>query len=255
MAERNTNYTIMEGYELPSAGKIYEAKVDPHVELRSMTGRDEMKRLSPSNTPLKTLADIIEDCLIEKPAIHVYDMCLGDYEFLLHKLRIVTYGEDYKVTLRCPDCGEIIETTAKLGDIELKQYDEEEISKYRTFVLPKSNRTVTLKFNTPRMTEEMEVKVKEMKRKYKSATIDFETLVKLLSAIDYIDGAKMPEHELENFITKLPALDLQKLLNNIDKLNALIGLENILYVTCTKCGEDITSFFRFGPEFFRPTNI
>jgi predicted RNA-binding Zn-ribbon protein involved in translation (DUF1610 family) len=255
MAERNTNYTIMEGYELPSGGKIYETRVDPHVELRSMTARDEMKRLSPSSTPLKTLADIIEDCFIEKPAIHVYDMCLGDYEFLLHKLRIVTYGEDYKVTLKCPECGEIIETTAKLGKIELKPFNEEEINNYRTFVLPKSGRTVTLKFNTPRMTEEMEVKVKEMKRKYKAATIDFETLVKLLCAIDYVDGEKKPEHELEDFITKLPAMDLQKLLNNIDKLNTLIGLENILYVDCPKCGEEITSFFRFGPEFFRPTNI
>jgi predicted RNA-binding Zn-ribbon protein involved in translation (DUF1610 family) len=255
MAERNTNYTIMEGYELPSGGKIYETKVDPHVELRSMTARDEMKRLSPSSTPLKTLADIIEDCFIEKPAIHVYDMCLGDYEFLLHKLRIVTYGEDYKVTLKCPDCGEIVETTAKLGSIELKPFNEEEINNYRTFVLPKSNRTVTLKFNTPRMTEEMEVKVKEMKRKYKTANIDFDTLVKLLCSIDYVDGEKKPEHELESFIDKLPALDLQKILNNIDKLNTLIGLENILYVRCPKCGEEITSFFRFGPEFFRPTNI
>ena len=41
--ERQTDYTIMEGYELPSKGKIYAANVDPHVELRSMTARDEMK--------------------------------------------------------------------------------------------------------------------------------------------------------------------------------------------------------------------
>ena len=115
MVERQTNYTIAEGYTLPSKGKIYTEKmVNPHIELRSMTGREEMRRLSPSSTPLKTLADIIEDCCVEKPAIHVYDMSLGDYEFLLHKLRIVTYGEDYKVALRCPDCGELIEAVTKL---------------------------------------------------------------------------------------------------------------------------------------------
>ena len=67
--ERQSDYTIMEGYELPSKGKIYTEKVNPHVELRSMTARDEMKRLSPSSTPLKTLADIIEGCCIEQPAI------------------------------------------------------------------------------------------------------------------------------------------------------------------------------------------
>lgn len=255
MSERQTDYTIMEGYELPSKGKIYTETVNPHVELRSMTARDEMKRLSPSSTPLKTLADIIEGCCVEKPAVHVYDMSLGDYEFLLHKLRIVTYGEDYKVALRCPECGEMIEAIAKLGQLELKEFDEEEIRNTQTFTLPKSNHIITLNFQSPRMLEEMEVKVKDMKRRYKTATIDFETLIRVLSNIDLVDGEKKSEHDLESFITSLPALDLQKILNNIDKLNKQIGLDNILYLTCPKCGEEITTFFRFGPEFFRPTTI
>jgi hypothetical protein len=101
----------------------------------------------------------------------------------------------------------------------------------------------------------MEAKVKDMKRKYKTATIDFETLVRLLSNIDLVDGEKKSEIELENIIMNLPALDVQKILNNIDKLNQQIGLDNVLYLTCPKCGNDITTFFRFGPEFFRPTNI
>ena len=255
METRQTDYTIMEGYELPSKGKIYSENVNPHVELRSMTARDEMKRLSPSSTPLKTLADIIEGCCIEAPAIHVYDMSLGDYEFLLHKLRIVTYGEDYKVALRCPECGEVIETIAKLGQLEVKEYDEEEVINLQTFTLPRSNRLITLNFLTPRMVEEMEVKVKDMKRRYKNATIDFETLVRLQTNIDLVDGEKKSELELENIITNLPAHDLQKILNNIDKLNQKIGLDNILYLTCPKCGEEVTTFFRFGPEFFRPTTI
>jgi hypothetical protein len=101
----------------------------------------------------------------------------------------------------------------------------------------------------------MEVKVKDMKRKYKTATIDFETLVRLLSNIDLVDGEKKSETELENIVTNLPAMDLLKILNNIDKLNQQIGLDNILYLTCPKCSEEISTFFRFGPEFFRPTNI
>jgi DNA-directed RNA polymerase subunit RPC12/RpoP len=255
MAERQTDYTIMEGYELPSKGKIYSKAVNPHVELRSMTARDEMKRLSPSNTPLKTLADIIEGCCVEQPGIHVYDMSLGDYEFLLHKLRIVTYGEDYKVGLRCPDCGEKIETIAKLGQLDVKEYDEDSANALRMFSLPKSGRTVSLNFISPRMVEEMEAKVKDMKRRYKTATIDFDTFVRLLFNIDTVDGEKKSETEMENFITSLPAMDLQKILNNIEKLNQLVGLDNTLYLTCPSCGGEISTFFRFGPEFFRPTNI
>lgn len=254
-SERQTDYTIMEGYELPSKGKIYNTSVDPHIELRSMTARDEMKRLSPSSTPLKTLADIIEGCCIEKPGVHVYDMSLGDYEFLLHKLRIVTYGEDYKVSLRCPECGEIIETVAQLGQLDVKEFDEEKVKELQTFTLPKSNRIITLNFLSPRMVEEMEAKVKDMKRRYKNVTIDFETLVRLLTNIDLVDGEKKSETELDNIVTNLPALDLQKILNNIDMLNQQVGLDNILYLTCPKCGGEVTTFFRFGPEFFRPTTI
>ena len=255
MSERQTDYTIMEGYELPSKGKIYSESINPHIELRSMTARDEMKRLSPSSTPLKTLADIIEGCCIEKPGIHVYDMSLGDYEFLLHKLRIVTYGEAYNVALRCPECGELIEATADLGQLSIKEFNEDKIRELQTFTLPRSGKTVSLNFLSPRIVEESESKVKDMKRRYKNATIDFETLVKLQMNIDLIDGEKKTETELENIITSLPAMDLQKLLNNIDKLNQQIGLDNILYLTCPKCGEEVTTFFRFGPEFFRPTNI
>ena len=39
--ERQFKYTIAEGYSLPSKGKIYDVKVDPQIELRSMTARDE----------------------------------------------------------------------------------------------------------------------------------------------------------------------------------------------------------------------
>ena len=252
---RQTDYTIMEGYELPSKGKIYTENLDPHIELRSMTARDEMKRLSPSSTPLKTLADIIEGCCVETPAIHVYDMCLGDYEFLLHKLRIVTYGEDYKVSLRCPDCGEMVETIAKLGQLEIKEFDEKVVNELQTFSLPKSGHTITLNFLTPRRVEEMEAKVKDMKRRYKNATIDFDTLVRLLTNIDLVDGEKKSETELENIITNLPALDLQKILNNLDKLNLQVGLDNVLFLTCPKCAGEVSTFFRFGPEFFRPTTV
>ena len=255
MEMRQTDYTIMEGYEIPSKGKIYSENVNPHIELRSMTARDEMKRLSPSSTPLKTLADIIEGCCVEKPVIHVYDMSLGDYEFLLHKLRIVTYGEDYKVALRCSECGEMIETVAKLDQLSVKEFDEEAINSLQTFSLPQSGRIISLNFLSPRRVEEMEVKVKDMKRRYKTATIDFETLVKVICNIDLVDGEKKTEHELEQLITNLPARDLQKILNNIDKLNQQIGLDNILYLTCPKCGEEVTTFFRFGPEFFRPSTI
>ena len=253
--ERQTNYTVMEGYELPSKGLIYDKKVNPHVELRSMTARDEMKRLAPSTTPLKTLADIIEGCMIEKPAIHVYDMALADYEYLLHKLRIVTYGPDYKMVLRCPECGESFETVANLDDLEVKNFDITKFEELKTFQLPKSGKTITLKVLTPRLLDTIESRTKEMQRKYKSAEIDFETKVKLQLCIETIDGNIVSPVDIESIIDNLPALDMQKILSNMDKLNQSFGINNEIFLNCTKCNSEVMTFFRFGPEFFRPSNI
>lgn len=255
MEERQTNYTLMEGFELPSKGLIYDKKVNPHVELRGMTARDEMKRLSPSSTPLKTLADIIEGCMIEKPAVHVYDMCLGDYEYLLHKLRIVSYGQDYAVALNCPHCGEYNETLADLAALEVKEFDISEFEELRSIKLPKSGRQIVLKFKTPRDLDEQEIRVKELRRKFKNAEINFEIMVQLTSAIDLVDGNKLSQVDLETFINNLPAMDMQKILNSIDKLNTAIGLDTTIHLNCKHCGGDIRTYFRFGTEFFRPSNI
>ena len=253
--ERQTDYTIMEGYELPSKGKIYDIAVNPHVELRSMTAREEMRRLSPSSTPLKTLADIIEGCCIEKPAIHVYDMALGDYEYLLHRLRIVTYGDEYKIAVKCSNCGEIVETTAHLDELKVVEFDENKFEELKTVKLPKSGDTVSIKFQTPRMLDEMEAEVKELKRKFKTAEINFDLLVLLKTIIGTVNGEKLSSAQLEAYINKLPALDMNKLVNAIDDLNALVGIENDLTVMCPKCGGEVLTYFRFGPEFFRPSNI
>lgn len=253
--ERQTNYTIGEGTELPSKGLIYEPVIDAHVELRSMTARDEMKRQSPSTTQFKTLADIIEGCMIEKPKIHVYDMALGDYEYLLHKLRIVTYGDEYKMQLRCPYCGEEIETEAHLEELALKDFDIDKFNSLKTITLPRSGHVITLKFQTPRMLDEIESKTRELRRKFKTAEISFDLLVLLTSVIDTVDGDKIDPTKLESFVEKLPALDMTRIVNAVDELNSLIGLDNALIVNCNKCGGEVRTSFRFGPEFFRPTNV
>jgi hypothetical protein len=253
--ERQTKYTIAEGYELPSRGKIYSVPVEAHVELRSMSARDEMKRLSPSSTQFKKLADIIEGCMIEKPAVHVYDMALGDYEFLLHKLRIVTYGPKYKMGLTCPHCGASFESDADLEQLEITEFDEEKFEALRNFVLPKSGDSIKIRFQTPRMLDEIEAQTKEARRKFKGAEVDFDILILLKNIIDEVNGNKLAPEKLETYINNLPAMDLVKIINNLDELNACVGINTKLIVDCPNCGGEVLTFFRFGSEFFRPTNI
>lgn len=253
--ERQTNYTIAEGYELPSGGIIYDANVNKLVELRSMTARDEMKRMSPSVVKFKPQCDIIEGCMLEKPAVHVYDMALGDYEYLLHKLRIVTYGSSYKIICNCPHCGEQVEVIADLETLTVKDFDQAKFDELRSFKLPKSGDSVTIKFQTPRMLDEAIGKAKDLKKRFKDADINFEEFVVLTQVIDTINGATLDSTRLEAYINKMPAADMIKVLNKLSELNNSIGLNSKLDVECPECAGEFQTFFRFGQEFFRPTTI
>ena len=247
-------YTVKESYTLPSKGKIYEKPLNPNIELRSMTTREEMLRQSSSDRPYKLLADIIESCIVsEKPEIKVYDMCIGDYEFLLHKLRVVTYGPDYKMLVQCVKCNNVESKKFDLDELEVLEFDENEYAELKTLDLPRTGKRVTLNIQTPRMLDEIELDIKQFKKRNKNITFDPRTLITLKHLIDYVDGNKLSQDQLETFVMELPAKDSTAILNRAEKLTAKVGLNTEFLFTCDQCGFDNTTFFRFGPEFFRPS--
>ena len=251
----NQNYTIAEDYKLPSEAKIYSQDFDPNIRLRSMTVRDEMKRLAPSVYAHKTLCEIIDSCLLTKLPMSVYDLCVGDYEYLLHKLRIVTYGPEYKMVVGCPHegCNSVHEEIVDLDSLTIRELDMEKYKNSTTFILPKSNKEIKIKMQTPRILDNIDYKVKDFKKKNPNVEYDMTPVITLQEMIELVDGKKLSYAELENFINNLSARDYNYINSKINTLNSLIGIEGKLTLNCKKCGGEILTFFRFGPEFFRPT--
>ena len=95
----DTSATVVEFFQLPSKGLIYgEGKELDKFKMRSMTTVEEMKRLSHSEDAYRLISEIIDDCVLGNLGISAYDMHIGDYQYMLHRLRVVTYGSEYKVT-------------------------------------------------------------------------------------------------------------------------------------------------------------
>ena len=242
---------IFEKFSLPSKGLIYDKPISPSVSLRSMTTMEEMRRLTPSDTPYKAMSDIIETCMEMPPDIHVYNMALSDYQFLLHKLRIVTYGPEYKMMLKCKQCGDINETEADLETLPLNEWNESVIDLMK-ITLPKSNHEIELRFQTPRDLDIISYKNDAMRKRTKQP-IDYTILYTLMSLIGKVDGRVLNEMELEEFVKNLQNKDANYLLNKSTLLNNKIGLENKIEVTCGKCGAKMFIPFRITSEFFGPT--
>lgn len=243
---------IKEDFELPSKGRIYGKKFDPSFTLRSMTVEDEMKRLAPSNNPYKAMSEIIESCLDEKFPIPVYDLCLGDYTYLLHKLRVVTYGADYNLRFTCPYCGNSEVITVDLDNMKINKYDDS-IKELMTVKLPVTGNEVKLRFQTPRDLDRINREAKKMKEDFPDMTGDPTILLTLQSLIDSVDGEPIDPIMIKETLKKLPMKDTNIISQVATKLNSSIGVDTNLHLKCTKCGGEVDTPFRYTNEFFGPT--
>lgn len=247
------SYTIAEEFTLPSLGKIYEGKhVNPNIKLRSMSTEDEMLRLSHSDRPYKVLCDMLENCIVgEKPGISVYDMCLADYQYLLHRLRVVTYGPQYIMQTMCSWCGAINKTEVDLDSLPVKQYSED-LEKYFEFSLPKSGNIVRIKPQTPRAVDDIAIKVKEFKKRTPDAA-DPTIIYTIKSLISTVDGQSLDPIKLESWVRKLPMADTNYILKNAEMINKGFGIDTNITVECKECSVDYDTPFRVTTEFFGPS--
>lgn len=243
--------SIYEKFILPSNGKIYDTEINPNITLRSMTTLEEMKRLSPTDMPYKTMSDIIQGCMQETPELPVYEMSLGDYQYLLHKLRIVTYGPEYKMSIKCSECGKVSDSIADLESLPISDWDPT-IVEHQIITLPKTKHQIELKFQTPADLDMISYKAKETKKRTKQ-NIDYTILYSIVSLIKKVDGAVLNSIDLEEFVKQLPNMDANFIVNKASEFNRKVGLDNRITVKCSECGAEMEVPFRITSEFFGPT--
>lgn len=244
------DYTIGESYTLPSKGLVYKEKVNPNIKLRSMTTEEEMKRLGHSSAPYKLLSEIIDDCLVEKPGISAYDLCVGDYQYLLHRLRVVTYGPKYPIQSVCPSCGEIGKHNINLDELEISKYSEE-YEKYLNIELPDCGKKLSLRLQTPRMLDEIKMRVDDLKSKSPDLKGEPAFLFTLESLIDKVDGQVLDPIKLSAFVRGLKMVDANYILKSVSKLD--IGVQTQLDLQCPSCRLKYKTPFPFTGEFFGPS--
>lgn len=247
------DYTISESVTLPSGGHIYDTPVRAEFRVRSMTTEDEMKRLSPSDRTYQTLCEILDDCILgERPGISSYDLCLGDYQVLLHKVRVATYGPEYPLEALCPYCQSPVKVVVDLDQLEVQGYNQG-IQEKMIVMLPVSKKKVKLRFQTPRILDNVELRAREVRSKNPELKEDFRYLLSITSAIDLIDDRKVEPHKLEAWVRQLPQRDTNLILRRVSKLNQEIGIKTTLEAKCGGCGGGFTIPFRYNTEFFGPT--
>ena len=254
------DYTISETYTLPSKGKIYDIKIDPEVQLRSMTTTEEMMRLSHTDSPYRVLCNVIDACWVNRPGgVSSYNLHLGDYQYLLHKLRVVTYGTDYPVTSVCPVCGKVNKKKLNLDEIKVLPFEtDEDLSAFQTameFTLPKTGKKIRIKFQTPADLDAIQKETREFNEQNPESQLNQEYLITLSHIVDKVDGKKVADPILKNFLKNLPLMDTNVILQKAAKINDKVGIDTVINNECSnsKCGAKYKTSFRITNEFFGPS--
>jgi hypothetical protein len=122
-ARREFEFTLPVGYT------DTEGTVHRDVVLRKMTGREEaiLADRKYQRNGGKLVTELLHSCIVRLGGIDpngrgpVTGMTSADRNYLLLKLRSITFGSELEATYACPGCGERLQVTEELDDLPVRE--------------------------------------------------------------------------------------------------------------------------------------
>jgi len=234
---------------LPSRGLFYDDTNGPSsgiVHLRPMTGAEEEILATPRWAKGGKAVDMILKKCIEEP-IDPAKLLTVDRNFLLIFLRGSSYGTDYEVEIKCPNCDTRYATVINLN-LEVQLCPETLTEDSLEGDLPSTGLHFTYKLSTG-LDDEAINKYRDQKIKFFGEANDdsiHERLAQLLKSVDNIT-----EHrEIKTLLKQLPSLDLNHLRNTI--IDPPFGVNTKVPCICPSCLEEYEQELPLESNFFFP---
>lgn len=252
MKSVNNKVPIQETHTLPSNGLLYkDSNIPAEVTIRAMNALDEKRRLS--STGVSVIPTLLESCVIDPENIDIMSLKLFDLNFLMYKLRIITYGAEYKLNIECPHCGHKSEVIINLDDLPVNMLDDSFVEPFKLDPLPVSGDVIECKMLSIQDYINMENEAKRILSKTPSYVGDPEFILSYKYKIVSVNGEEVPSYKIQKYIEELHARDMRFFDSKYNDLVNNIGLDLSHVEGCSHCGEDINFILPVTDEFFRPT--
>ena len=215
--------------DLPTAG-VFTNGVGS-IEVRPFTFEDEkilrsIKKVTDGSNVINTL---IQRCTKD---LDFNNISLVDKNFILFKLREISYGNDYGIEVDCNSCGETNELTVELDKLPIK-YADITSSKSTSIVLPDSE--VTIEYTYPTASDE------------KFLNNPGHLMDNIWRFVKSINGHS-ERMIIQGFITKTSGKDITVLRKAI--FDNEFGLQTKVNFLCNSCGDDSVIELPINESFF-----
>lgn len=240
---------------LPSLGKVYPVGSSlagkSRLEIKAMTAREEDILTSRGLLRTGTALDaLLRSCIIDR-SVDIGSMLVGDRNAVLVAIRITGYGQEYKVQVDCPACGEKVKHEFDLSQIPIKQLSVDPRAPGTNefvFNLPVSKADVVFKLLSGADEKELGVII-DRSRKMSGGGAESLVTTRLVQQVISIGGETDP-NKLALMVRNMPARDSRALRFHIDRMSP--GLNMTQLFRCTACGEESEVDVPMGTEFFWP---
>lgn len=254
--ETNNSRREME-VELPIGYRDEDGRVHRQVVLRKMTGKEEALLADRRNQKNggRLVTELIQSCLVrlgeqtKSDLEAVSRMYSADRNFLLLKLRTLTFGPELEATYTCSACGEKNHVTEDLNSLPVRSLVDGETPEEIVIQLEdgytdrdgQCHRALTMRLPTGKDEEAVAGQMRQNASLGKNA----------LLARCLISLGDIPRHRLEalgpKILADLTITDRRLIDRTIN--NAAPGLNMIREMECNQCGQlfkqtlDMTHFF------------
>lgn len=244
------NSFIYEEITLPSLGKFYNGEDGPvngKLHIRPMTGEEEQILATPRFVKKGQALDMIfQRCIQEK--IQTQNLLSIDRTFLLIYLRGISYGPDYDVEIKCPECTSKFATSIDLNSIPIDNPPDNASSDLRG-KMPKSGFNFTYRMSLGKDEFEIQDHRERRVKKFGDQASDDTLTFRIAQLVESIENVK-DKNEILYIIKNLPMQDISYLRGMVTDPGW--GLDTKIPMGCPSCLAEFDIDLPLDTSFFFP---
>ena len=233
---------------LPTKGLLYkDSGIPAEITLRGMTTKEE--KILYASAGKDVFKKILRNCVVSPSNLDVNKLVSVDETFLILQLRMVTYGDKYRVQARCPHCGERDTYNISLSDFDVVYLDDD-FEEPIDIELPRSGDTLGIRVLRNEDTEFVDRYSKKFAKQFNLNYREVEYTCRMAKFIQSINGKPVKFTDARDYVENMPSMDSAKfwtVVNGID-----VGIDTRSEVLCHSCGEEFDFDMPINSEFFRP---
>lgn len=216
--------------ELPSQG-VFGISHSQSVEIRPFTFEDEkiLRSINKLADADKVIVELIKRCT---KGLKYEGLPLVDKNYILYKLREISYGDSYNIEVVCPECSTPNNLVVNISQLPVNFADPSKEIK-RDILLPDSE--VTVVYRIPTTLDESLLQ---------SPGVMMDNLWKLLVSVE----GHTERIIVQGFVSKTTAKDISYLRNAI--LNDDLGIQTKVNFVCNSCSSDSRVELPINESFF-----